>query len=179
MEFRADYRAEYPADYRDDLSAALLKIERLEEELALFHGDPSYERVEVAEEALARARARRRWLQKILPRVCIAAFVAMGAFALTHPALPEVVHLFAYAIVAAGLATAVVTIVWMLVYAAQGDRPKRILELERNVRLAKGDAGRRLRVELANDRSSQPLARLPAAADDASPADPHARAAAI
>jgi hypothetical protein len=136
--------------YRSELAAALLRIETLEDELARFRADPAYERVDIAEEALTRARARRARWQKLLPRVCIASFVAMGAFALTDPSLPGIVHVLAYGICGLGMATALVTIVWMLVLAAQGERPKRFVELERQVRIAKGDVGKRVRVELGD-----------------------------
>jgi hypothetical protein len=132
--------------YRSELTAALLRIEQLEDEIALFRADPAYERVDIAEERLAKARARRRKLQKILPRVCIGSFVAMGAFALTDPTLPGFVQVLAYAICVLGAMTAMITIVGMLVLAAQGDRPKKHLELERHVRIAKGDVGRSLRL---------------------------------
>jgi site-specific DNA recombinase len=145
--------------YRNELTAALLRIEQMEDELALFRADPAYERVEAAGERLARARARRRRVQKILPRVCIASFVAMGAFALTDPSLPVSVHVMAYVSCAAGGATAVLTIVWMLVLAAQGARPKSVLELERNVRIAKGDVGKRLRSEVGYDRANEQRAQ--------------------
>lgn len=135
--------------YRSELTAALLRIEQLEDELALFRADPGYERVDIAEERLARARARRRRWQKILPRVCIASFVAMGAFALTAPSLPAFVNALAYVICALGVASAAATMLGMLVLAAQGPRPKSLLELERHVRIAKGDVGRRVRVGVA------------------------------
>lgn len=141
--------------YRDELTATLLRIAQMEDELALFRADPAYERVDVAEERLARARARRRRVQTILPHVCIASFVAMGAFALTDPALPVSVHVVAYLLCAAGGATAAVTIVWMLVLAAQGARPKSLRDLERNVRIAKGDVGKRLRSTVGYDRANE------------------------
>lgn len=154
--------------YRSELTAALLRIEQLEDEIALFRVDPSYERVDIAEERLARARAQRARLQKLLPRICISSFVAMGAFALTDPSLPSFVHGIAYAICALGSASAVVTILWMLVLAAQGARPKSLLELERHVRIAKGDIGKRVRVEVARS-------RVPERLDDAEPAEAMAR----
>ena len=80
----------------------------------------------------------------------------MGAFAFTGATLPGFVEAMVYAICALGLATAVTTIAGMLVMAAQGERPKRFIELERNVRIAKGDAGKRVRIELKERRAERP-----------------------
>jgi hypothetical protein len=165
--------------YRSELAAALLRIETLEDELALFRADPAYERVDIAEEALARARARRRRWQKLLPRVCIASFVAMGAFALTDPSLPGIVHVLAYGLCGLGVATALVSIVAMLVLAAQGERPKRFVELERHVRIAKGDVGNRVRVELGDAAAARGRERSHAGPDETAArelADPLPRA---
>ncbi|MBS2012024.1 MAG: hypothetical protein JST00_04005 [Deltaproteobacteria bacterium] len=129
--------------------AALARIDQLESELASFRADPAYERVALAEEALARSRARRAALARLLPRICIAAFVGMGAFALTNPALPPFVQSLAYVLSAAGALTASATIAWMLGLSAQGSRPKALVELERRVRLARGDVGMASRARLA------------------------------
>lgn len=138
---------EAPGSYRSELGSALARIAQLEAELATFRVDPSYERVALAEEALAHARARRRSLQRMLPRLCIAGFVAMGAFALTDPSLPVFVHGVAYALCAVGGFVATTTILAMLVLSAQGERPKAVVDLERRVRLAKGDVGKRVRID--------------------------------
>jgi hypothetical protein len=129
--------------YRGDLTAALHHVEQLEAELAAFRADPAYERVEVAEEALARARGRARHLRRLLPRVLIASFVLTGAFALTDPAVAAPVRIVGYALAVLGASSTVVTIVALLMLSAQGLRPKRLLELERAVRLAKADVGMR------------------------------------
>lgn len=143
--------------YRNELTAALLRIERLQDELAIFRADPAYERVDIAEEELERVKeARARW-QKLLPRICIGSFAAMAAYALTQLSLPDVVEGLAYFVSAAGSAIAVVTMLWMLVLAAQGSRPKRVRELERRVRIAKGDVGKRVRVASAETRMPSPL----------------------
>lgn len=138
---------EHYEGYRSELAAALVRIAQLEGELDLFRTDPAYERVDIAHEELARARERRRRLQKVLPRICIGSFVAMGAFALTDPSLPAFVHWMAYVICMTGLAIAAASIAWMLLLAAQGARPKAIVELERRLRIAKGDVGKRVRLE--------------------------------
>lgn len=138
---------EHYEGYRSELAAALVRIEQLEQELDIFRTDPAYERVDIAQEELTRARERRRRLQKVLPRVCIGSFVAMSTFALTETAVPVFVQLLAYAVCVIGVASAVVTMVWMLALAAEGARPKRLAELERQVRIAKGDVGKRVRVE--------------------------------
>jgi len=151
---------EHYEGYRSELAAALVRIEQLEQELDLFRTDPAFERVDIAQEELSRARERRRRLQKILPRVCIASFVAMGTFALAEASLPPFVTFMAYAICALGIASAATTMVWMLVLAAQGERPKRLAELERRVRIAKGDVGKRWRVE--NDDASIRVGRTAA-----------------
>lgn len=142
-----DFEHDAYESYRSELTAALVRIEQLEDELALFRTDPAHERVDIAEERLARARVRRVRLGRLLPRVCIASFVAMGAFALTDPALPVFVHVIAYGTCVLGAATAMITMAWLLVLAAQGSRPKGLLELERQLRIAKGDVGKRVRVE--------------------------------
>lgn len=128
--------------YRDDLAAARRRIEQLEDELALFRADPGYERVDIAEERLAQLRERRARLHRLLPRICVASFAAMGSFALTNPALPGFVQTLGYVLCALGVVLALVTMAWIVLLAAQGARPRKVLELERQVRIAKGDVGR-------------------------------------
>lgn len=134
--------------YRGDLSAAFARIAFLEQELALFRSDPSYERVDVAEEELERAKERRGRLQRILPKTLILSFVCLGAFAFTDSDW-AVLRLLALGVTILGAASGLVCLAGLLVLLAQGPRPARIRELERNVRLAKGDIGaRRARVRV-------------------------------
>lgn len=142
MEIEQLERLEHLDSYRDDLAAARLRIEQLEDELALFRADPAYERVDIAEERLAQMRARRARLHRLLPRICVGSFAAMGAFALTNPALPGFVQTLGYVLCALGGVLAVTTMAWIVLLAMQGARPRRVLELERQVRIAKGDVGR-------------------------------------
>lgn len=136
-------------NYRGDIEAAFLRIEQLEDELALFRADPSYERVDVANERLRRARERLRRLQRTLPLVLIASFAMTGAFALTDPSLAPFVRTVGAVLASFGAGSVLVTIVALLALSAQGARPKKLIELERQVRIAKGDVGsaRRMRVE--------------------------------
>jgi hypothetical protein len=142
--------------YRGDLTAALLRVERLEAELAAFRADPTYERVDAAEEDLARARARSRRARRILPRALVASFVLTGAFALTNPALAPAVQLLGYALAILGASSAVVVLVALLVLTAQGSRPRQLRALERALRLAKADVGmrREARLRVADDGAS-------------------------
>ena len=135
--------------YRADLSAAYSRIEQLEDELALFRSDPSFERVEAASSRLEGAREVRRRLQRVLPLAIIASFTLMGAFALTDPSLPPIVRMLGQVLAAAGAVSAITNIVALLAMTAQGSRPKKLVELERQLRIAKGDVGdaRRLRIE--------------------------------
>lgn len=139
-------------NYREDLSAAFLRIEQLEDELALFRTDPSIERVRIADERLTRARERRRRTLRALPLVVIASFTMMGAFALTDPTMPPIVRMVGHVLAAAGAASAMTNIVVLLALSAQGARPTVLVELERQVRIAKGDVGaaRRLRIDGEN-----------------------------
>lgn len=134
-------------NYREDLSAAFLRIEQLEDELALFRTDPSIERVRIANERLTRARERRRRTLRALPLVVIASFTMMGAFALTDPTMPPIVRMVGQVLAAAGAASAMINIVVLLALSAQVARPTMLVELERQVGIAKGDVGaaRRLR----------------------------------
>jgi hypothetical protein len=139
--------------YRGELTAALLRLEQLESELITFRADPAYERVEIAEAELARARANVRRAHHLLPRVLVASFVLAGAFALTDPALESKVRLLGYALAILGASSAVLTIVALLVLSAQGSRPRRLLELERALRLAKADVGMRREARLRGGQS--------------------------
>ena len=136
-------------NYRGDLEASILRIDQLEHELALFRADPSYERVDVANERLRRARERRERLQRGLPLLLIGSFALTGAFALTDPSLAPFLRTLGSVLSSLGAGSVVVTIIALLAISAQGARPKKIIELERQVRLAKGDVGtsRRLRIE--------------------------------
>ena len=129
--------------YRDEIAAARLRIEQLEHELAVFRADPAYERVEIAEERLGRARSLRERAQQVLPRLIVGSVALIATFALTHPDLPELVRGVAYVLFAVGVVAACVTTTALLVVNAQGRRPKRIVELERQLRIAKADVGAR------------------------------------
>lgn len=122
--------------YREDLTAARIRIEQLEDELALYRADPSFERVDIAEERRAEARTRRALVQKLLPRAAIASFVLMGGLALAQADAPDWLRWIGYSLFAIGLLAAPVTIALLL------RRPRDLTDLERNVRIAKGDVGR-------------------------------------
>lgn len=130
--------------YRNNLTAALVRIEQLEHELLLFRSDPAHERVDIAEEQLARAWRRRVRARKLLPRVLIGSFVAMGAFALTDPSLPVALRVLGLGLCGLGAVSTVMTIIALLV--VQRPRTAKLEELERRVRIAKGDVGARLLV---------------------------------
>jgi len=134
--------------YRGDLGTAFARISHLEHELALFRSDPAYERVEVAQENLERATTLRQRLQRFLPKALIVSFVCMGAFALTDPTLPAALRFLASAVTVLGATAGLLSLAGLLVLLAQGPRPSRIRELERNVRLAKADMGARRRARV-------------------------------
>jgi hypothetical protein len=144
--------------YREALTAALLRIEQLEHEIALFRADPSHERVELAEERLEQARGRRRRAQKLLPRALVASLVLTGAFALTDPSLVPMLRGLGYALSAVGALSAMTTILGVIVMAAQGPRPVKFVDLERRVRIAKADVGarREARVRIGDDSTLLP-----------------------
>lgn len=132
--------------YRGDLAAAHVRIGQLEEELATFRADPAIERVDIAEERLAAAKARFAKVQKLLPRAVIGSFVLIAAFAITGTDLPEIVQTIAYVIFALGVMAAIGTSIALLRL-----RFSNLPELERQVRIAKGDVGTRQLLGLARE----------------------------
>ena len=148
-------------EYRNDLAAALVRIEQLEHELLLFRSDPAYERVDIAEERLDAARRRRARARKLLPQVLIASFALIGTFALTDPSLPTFVRVLAMGLTAVGAASTLLSIVALLL--VQRARTAKLDELERHLRIAKGDVGTRLLVapapiETDEDETEEPIA---------------------
>jgi hypothetical protein len=126
--------------YRDELAAVYVRLDKLEAELELYRRDPAYERVVVAEERLDDAIERREQLRKYSPVALIAGFVLLSGFALTAVGLEWV----GYAVSGLGLLTLLVSFGTLAILGAQGAKPRRIVELERKVRLAKGEVGARI-----------------------------------
>ena len=133
-----------PEHYRGELAAALLRIEQLSGRIALYEADPAHERVIVAEARLLRAHEQRRRAHWLWPRLLMASFAAMGAYAFTDPSLPHAVRILAYGVAVLGAASTVLMIGVALLLARETPWRKMLESLERDVRIARGDVGRAL-----------------------------------
>lgn len=149
--------------YRGQLGAALARIEVLEGELAAIRTDPAYERVVVAEERLRAERERLAKAPRVSAFILLGSIVMMGCAGLASVSNDRWLGAAALLLGVMGIGGVLGAFLAIVRLALQGTRPAHVLELERQARMARGDAG--MRLEGRRVRIADSLEAAPASAD--------------